>query len=148
MERKKCSTCSEKKPIAEFNKNKNRKDGLNNICRVCSNEYSKKYYNENTDKHKKVIIERHNKIIKENRVLLYNYYKVNPCVDCGEDNPIVLELDHKNSDNKTMIISKMISGGYCWDRIKNEIGKCDVRCANCHRIRTAKQFGWYKDLLK
>jgi hypothetical protein len=28
--------------------------------------------------------------------------------------------------------------------LRAEIEKCDVRCGNCHRIRTAKQFGSYR----
>jgi hypothetical protein len=27
-------------------------------------------------------------------------------------------------------------------RLNCKIGKCDVRCANCHRRRTAHQLGW------
>jgi hypothetical protein len=30
------------------------------------------------------------------------------------------------------------------NQVKNEIEKCDVRCANCHRRKTAKDFNWYK----
>jgi hypothetical protein len=31
-----------------------------------------------------------------------------------------------------------------WSRVLLEIEKCDVRCANCHRRRTAQQYGWRK----
>ena len=31
-----------------------------------------------------------------------------------------------------------------WNLILEEIKKCEVRCANCHRIKTANQFGFEK----
>ena len=40
-------------------------------------------------------------------------------------------------------IAKMV-GNYEWSSIEEEIAKCEVRCANCHRQRTALQFGWPK----
>jgi hypothetical protein len=33
---------------------------------------------------------------------------------------------------------------YCWARILEELQKCDVRCANCHRRKTARDFKWFK----
>jgi hypothetical protein len=33
---------------------------------------------------------------------------------------------------------------YSWTSILAEINKCEIRCANCHRRRTALQFGWPK----
>ena len=56
------------------------------------------------------------------------------CVDCGEKNPIVLDFDHLK--NKKYNISRMIHDGHSWASIKKEIKKCEVVCANCHRIRT------------
>lgn len=75
-----------------------------------------------------------------------SYFSENPCVDCGETNPIVLEFDHRDREEKKYNISEMIAKGSSIKSIKEEINKCDVRCANCHKIRTAKQFNWYNCL--
>ena len=60
------------------------------------------------------------------------------CVDCGERNPIVLDFDHLK--DKKYNISRMIHDGHSWASIKKEIKKCEVVCANCHRIRTHFRF--------
>jgi len=57
---------------------------------------------------------------------------------------IVLEFDH--DEDKERSISQLVLDGVSWLRISQEIDKCKVRCANCHRKRTAKQLGWYKHL--
>jgi hypothetical protein len=56
------------------------------------------------------------------------------CVDCGESNHIVLDFDHIR--DKKYNVSRMIHDGFSWAAIKKEIEKCEVVCANCHRIRT------------
>lgn len=56
------------------------------------------------------------------------------CVDCGETNPIVLDFDHLK--DKKYNVSRMIHDGFSWKAIRKEIDKCEVVCANCHRIRT------------
>lgn len=145
METKICCNCKEEKELTEFNKNKSRKDGHNTICRLCSNARSKRYYEENKEHHREVIGERNKKLREQNRRLLFEYYQSNPCVDCGNDNPIVLELDHRDGTDKVSDVSKMMHSS--WETIEAEIKKCDVRCANCHRIRTAKQQGWYTGLI-
>lgn len=60
------------------------------------------------------------------------------CTDCGENNPIVLDFDHIR--DKKYNISRMIHDGFSWSSIKKEIEKCQVVCANCHRIRTYNRF--------
>lgn len=140
-----CGTCGQIKSKSEFNKNKKNKDNLNSICRECSNKRSKQYYSENIEHHKKVVQEHKKKIVYRNKKFIIDYLKNNPCIDCGETNIITLEFDHRDNVKKEFIISDAISKGFKIERIKKEINKCDVRCANCHRIRTSKQFNWYSD---
>lgn len=65
-----------------------------------------------------------------------------PCMDCGEADPIVLEFDHKADSIKVESVTQMVMNNASWERITAEIEKCEVRCANCHRRRTAAQFGY------
>jgi hypothetical protein len=71
----------------------------------------------------------------------YNYLKHHPCVDCGESDPVVLEFDHVRGE-KSNDVSVLISRGKPLDVIQNEIEKCEVRCGNCHRRKTARERGW------
>jgi hypothetical protein len=52
-----------------------------------------------------------------------------------------LEFDHLR--DKKFAIGKAASGGYSLKKIQEEVEKCVVRCANCHRKKTAVQFNWY-----
>lgn len=71
------------------------------------------------------------------------YLDEHPCVDCGESDPIVLDFDHIRG-TKTASVSYLLGSSMSWDRVQKEIDKCVVRCANCHRKKTAKERGWIK----
>ena len=57
------------------------------------------------------------------------------CAVCGERHPATLQFHHLNSEDKTFAIGKAVYRGFSLDRIKKEIQKCIVLCANCHLIR-------------
>lgn len=57
------------------------------------------------------------------------------CADCGERHPAVLQFHHLNSKDKTFNIADAAHNGISLERIKKEIEKCVVLCANCHIIR-------------
>jgi hypothetical protein len=57
------------------------------------------------------------------------------CIDCGQRHPATLHFHHLNSGDKDFDISYAVNSGVSIDRIKKEIEKCIVLCANCHAIR-------------
>jgi hypothetical protein len=101
-------------------------------------KYQKNWYQSNKDNLKKRAISRRAEVSKENRENLIAYLREHPCVDCGEKDIIVLQFDHVRG-TKRRDISYMICAGFRWDTILKEIEKCDVRCANDHLRKTAKQ---------
>lgn len=84
-----------------------------------------------------------NKRRKEIKEYIYQYMSNNHCVDCGETDVRVLQCDHIRGEKKYNIFN-IYKYTTSWEKIKAEFLKCDVVCANCHFIRTAKQFNWYK----
>jgi hypothetical protein len=57
------------------------------------------------------------------------------CIDCGyAENPAALQFDHVRGA-KFKTIAQLSS----WSQLWAEMEKCDVRCANCHAIRSAQQ---------
>jgi len=57
------------------------------------------------------------------------------CMLCGFSHPAVLDFHHRDPLSKTLEISKMVDHGFAYDKIEQEIAKCDVLCSNCHRIK-------------
>lgn len=136
----KCYVCGVAKPFTEFNKNKTRKSGYANKCRDCQKKYHAEWYENNRDyKCKKTGVHRKD-LTLENRKNLFNFFKKNPCVDCGETNIVFLEFDHIR--DKKLNISQMMSS-YRWKSVKKEMDKCEVRCNKCHILKTAKQYNWW-----
>lgn len=54
------------------------------------------------------------------------------CKNCGNEDFRVLEFHHNR--DKDFVISNAAISGFSIEKIKSEIEKCDVLCANCHRI--------------
>ena len=142
---KECSKCKKEKSENEFNF-KNKGLGIKHSeCRECTRLFVKNHYNKNKDYYLKKTRKRNGVLRVEIFVYIRQYLSKNPCIDCGESDIVVLEFDHKGGDFiKIDAVSKLIRSRVSIDRIKEEISKCDVRCANCHRRKTAQDFGSYR----
>ena len=61
------------------------------------------------------------------------------CADCGYNaHAVALDFDHRPDEEKLGNIADMVT--YSMTKLYDEIAKCDVVCANCHRVRTAIKF--------
>ncbi len=74
-----------------------------------------------------------------NRAFIEAYLLQHGCVDCALVDPIVMEFDHV-LPGKLAHVSTMVRDGSPIAKIQREIAKCVVRCANCHRRKTAREF--------
>ena len=105
-------------------------------------EYDRQYHAKRTPESKahKVLLQnqRRRKAVLEIRA----YKESIGCADCGIKDFRVLDFDHKDTTTKLYNIADMLKNGYSIKNIMLEIAKCEVRCSNCHRIRTASQFSW------
>lgn len=85
------------------------------------------------------------KVRRRARISCLRYLARKGCEECGERDPRVLEFDHKDRAKKNDNIAKMMSQGYSWsnEKLRREVRKCRVLCANCHRKHTIEQMGYY-----
>jgi len=97
-----------------------------------NSEYFKKWYEQNKKVQYQRIQDRKDRIRDEVRA----YKESKPCMDCGVSYPyFVMDFDHRDPTEKEYNLAAIIRSG-SYKRIWSEIEKCDVVCANCHRLRT------------
>ena len=106
-----------------------------------SASYHREYYHSKRDK--AALLKQKAERAKRIRQQVWDYLLLHPCVDCGISDPVVLEFDHVRGD-KEINISDALLRGWSYSRILSEIEKCEVRCANCHRLRTHIQFNRFQ----
>ena len=139
-----CSRCGgDPQPIINFSKKRSR---YRAICKACHNIYQTEWYgksDENRLLHRVRVKANKQKHITQNRQCAVEYLLVHPC-ECGETDVVVLDFDHIDPSIKIDDVSRMINHGVAWSVIRQEIAKCAVRCANCHRRKTAEQFGHFR----
>ena len=121
---KKCTICKQELPETEFNKNKRTKDGLQTLCRTCSQKRSRNYYKGNLDKHRKVVAAIKRKHNKRNKLNIESVKDSNGCALCVENDPCCIDFHHLDPSEKVFTIGEHRHTGSSWERIKKEISKC------------------------
>ena len=140
---KKCPRCKLLKNETYFNwKIKNIKRAV--YCKNCSRKYIKDHYINNKKYYLEKAKKRNLSLKKELQRHIIKHLQNNPCVDCGEKNLLVLEFDHRERSKKSYNISNIMRNSMTLNKLIEEIKKCDVRCSNCHRIKTEKEIGSWK----
>ena len=123
---KKCSKCKLEKPLEAFAKKRN---GRQAYCKECHSDYRKEHYLQNRQKY----IDKAG-AWKRSLKRKVDLIKSVPCADCGvRYPPPVMEFDYRL--DKLQDVARMVGDGLGWSKIQAEIDKCDIVCANCHRLR-------------
>ena len=148
MKTKICNLCNEPKLLIGFYKDSHMRDGRRNACKFCTSAAKKIKYN--TDEKYRSRMQATTRVYqkalrKKFQIKILKLLVKSGCVDCGEKDPIVLEFDHVKG-KKISGVGEMVRTKTNWKIIKSEIDKCLVRCANCHRRKTAKTHNWYADI--
>lgn len=103
------------------------------FCKEHHREYVREHYKEN----KQYYVDKATRAKRE-VIALVNELKSNPCTDCGKTYPpYIMDFDHLNPNFKVGHVSALTSYGK--KRVLEEIAKCELVCANCHRERTHRR---------
>jgi hypothetical protein len=132
-----CNHCGQEKAIDQFNWRWKAAGIKQSTCRDCQNRQKSDWYERNKEEHNANTQQRKVERRVETQAYIWEYLSTHPCVDCGETDPVVLEFDHVRGVKKASV-TMMAHHGYQLSAIMEEIEKCVVRCANCHRRRTYK----------
>ena len=124
-----CTKCGKDKPEEKFHWNKK---GVRRErdCADCANKrfrlWAKKNKPPTTKKNTKGFPGR-------NKIALYGWLAGQECSRCGEAEMLLLDLHHRNPDEKEMSIARAARDGCNLERMWREVAKCDVLCVSCHR---------------
>ena len=141
-----CPGCSQERDIERDFAWKNKVKGTRQRwCKSCQAEANRKHYLSNKQIYLERALTRNSIVNTENNQKLYDYLLQHPCVDCGQTDIRVLEFDHVRG--KSASITNLLKNTAPWETIEAEIAKCEVRCVNCHRIKTSERGKWWRHLL-
>lgn len=142
---KRCPGCGRDLPTSAYHRNRRQRDGLQAQCRECKNARQRAWYRKNQAAETLKKGAQRDARRQTARRRLYALLVRSACADCGESDPACLDFDHVRGE-KRMSVATMVGYAYGWEAVRAEIAKCEVRCANCHRKKTAREQGWYADL--
>jgi hypothetical protein len=112
-----CIKCRRNLPLRNFHIKKDNRTGRASMCRECKSV------------HNFEAVKRHRQVVRDAKDV--------PCMDCGVCWPIeCMDLDYRAPAEKTFNLATTSPVALPpLQAVKDEIAKCDVVCANCHRIR-------------
>lgn len=121
-----CNKCGAAKPIDDFYASEHGIYGRTKTCKRCKKNAVKARRDERTP---------------QNRELVYQHLLQHHCVDCGLANPVLLTFDHLR--DKEFGVGQGVSQARTREKMMTEISKCEVRCFNCHIMKTAQRGEWW-----
>lgn len=101
--------------------------------RLRRREADKRFASNNKDK-----VNEKQRVYKRNNKLKAIEYLGGKCFDCSGVFVVdVYDFHHRDPNEKEINGNMLVR--YSWERAKEELDKCDLLCANCHRTRHYKE---------
>lgn len=126
-----CRECGVEKPLDadQFYRDGSRKSGFHIRCKPCYSRWMRQVQDPARQR-------TYNRRSHERKRVWAISLKDKPCADCGGTfPPYVMDFDHVRGV-KTANVAELLWGNVSKDIVLAEIAKCELVCANCHRIRT------------
>ncbi len=124
---KTCTTCGETKPLSEYYNDRRASDDKVSRCAACCYGAYKDWRARNREKNLSK-----NSRAQAKRATFLRDAKDRPCDRCGgRFPPIVMDFHHRDPATKEFDVSR---AGRSYAKLAAEVAKCDVLCANCHRM--------------
>jgi hypothetical protein len=124
-----CRGCNQSKDIRSFYRHRAK-------CKKCHRKTTKAQSAANYLKNKQAYFKRSNAALRKIVEFVRAYKHLKPCADCKVPHPYWrLDFDHLPGNKKMFNLAYAKKVG-SMKRVIEEIQKCEVVCANCHRDRT------------
>lgn len=131
MQTKRCPKCELELPLDNFRIKRSRSNGRQPYCLVCDKKHQREHYQENKAAYKARAKEAREKAV----AFVRTAKEGKPCSDCKNTyHPYVMDFDHLHDKLKS--IAFMAHQGVSIATLTKEMAKCELVCANCHRMRT------------
>jgi len=138
MDRKRCPCCERRLPAGEFGFRDAKRTRIQSYCRSCARAAWRRWcaIDRNGALHRKLVAARRKARIERHRSIVRRAKSV-PWADCGRQFPTeAMDFDHLG--NKVVEVSRLMYDSGT-EALLAEIAKCEVVCANCHRLRTRER---------
>ena len=127
---KQCGKCEAWKALDEYHLST--RDGRQLWCKDCRRAYDREYHRRNRARRLRQVKERRRRLAEWHNRLK----STTPCADCGGTfHPTAMTWDHLPGSEKVADVSNLIQGGRTL-QAREEMGKCELVCANCHAVRS------------
>jgi hypothetical protein len=158
-----CPGCSRTRPARDFNRETRRFSGLSGRCRECQaaerrepasrartkernrRRWAKADYRAKSTEWQRQRRERlgttHDLTKARHRLqaIVRAWKSAHPCEDCGYADIRALDADHRDPESKVAAVARLVQLTCSEERLRDELAKCESRCARCHRLRTQSQ---------
>jgi hypothetical protein len=105
-------------------------------CKGREKEYHQQYNKIYKEENKERLMEQKDIVVQRNLREIRKLKRSTTCAICGFDNPQTFEFHHKTplKNGKSARVMTLAYSGCSLERIQEEIDKCVLICANCHKI--------------